>query len=37
MEHEQNEYRKSPKTNFTFSAKRTRINHMAKEEIRGKY
>jgi hypothetical protein len=35
--HEQNEYRKNPKTNFMLSAKRTKINQTSSEEMGGKY
>jgi hypothetical protein len=35
--HEQNEYRKNPKTNFTLSAKRTKFNQMSSEEIGAEY
>jgi hypothetical protein len=35
--HVQNEYRKNPKTNFTLSANRTKINWTSKEEMGGKY
>jgi hypothetical protein len=35
--HEQNEYRKNPRTNFTLPAKRMWINWMSNEEMRGKY
>jgi hypothetical protein len=34
---EQNEYRENPKTNFTFSAKKTKINQAFKEEMGEKY
>jgi hypothetical protein len=34
---EQNEYRKNPKTNFTLSAIRSKINWMSNEEMGGKY
>jgi hypothetical protein len=34
--YEQNEYRKSPKTSFTLSAKRTNMNQTSNAEMRGK-
>jgi hypothetical protein len=35
--YEDNEYRKSPKTNFTLSIKRTETNWTSNEEMGGKY
>jgi hypothetical protein len=35
--HEQDEYKKNSKTNFTLSAKGTKINQMSNEEMREKY
>jgi hypothetical protein len=34
---EHNEYRKNPRTNFTLSAKRAKINLTSNEEMAGKY
>jgi hypothetical protein len=34
--HEHNDHRKSPKTNFTLSSKRTKINWTSSEEMGGK-
>jgi hypothetical protein len=35
--HEQNKYRKNLKTNFTLSAKRTKINCTSNEDVGGEY
>jgi hypothetical protein len=34
---EENEYRKNPETNFTLSAKTTKINQTSNKKVGGKY